>query len=90
MRETEVGSLRSGRQASLTELYKSATDGYSAIALAQKERPNLIILDLGLPAGKTAASGKLRWYMSQVSKRQQRSTQSKQNTKANHISKGKR
>lgn len=29
----------------------SATDGYSAIALAQKERPNLIILDLGLPAG---------------------------------------
>jgi CheY-like chemotaxis protein len=26
-------------------------DGYSAIALAQKERPNLIILDLGLPAG---------------------------------------
>ncbi len=29
----------------------SACDGYSAIALAQKERPNLIILDLGLPAG---------------------------------------
>ena len=29
----------------------SASDGYSAIALAQKERPNLIILDLGLPAG---------------------------------------
>lgn len=28
-----------------------ACDGYSAIALAQKERPNLIILDLGLPAG---------------------------------------
>ena len=26
-------------------------DGYSAIALAQKEHPNLIILDLGLPAG---------------------------------------
>src|SRR6202790_5342912 len=26
-------------------------DGYSAIALAQKERPHLIILDLGLPAG---------------------------------------
>src|SRR5207302_2629564 len=25
--------------------------GYSAIALAHKERPNLIILDLGLPAG---------------------------------------
>lgn len=29
----------------------SASDGYSAIALAQKERPNLVILDLGLPAG---------------------------------------
>jgi DNA-binding response OmpR family regulator len=29
----------------------SAGDGYSAIALAQKEKPNLIILDLGLPAG---------------------------------------
>jgi DNA-binding response OmpR family regulator len=28
-----------------------ATDGVSAIAVAQKERPNLIILDLGLPAG---------------------------------------
>jgi two-component system KDP operon response regulator KdpE len=28
-----------------------AADGYSAIAMAQKERPNLIILDLGLPAG---------------------------------------
>jgi two-component system KDP operon response regulator KdpE len=28
-----------------------ACDGYSAIALAQKEHPNLIILDLGLPAG---------------------------------------
>ena len=28
-----------------------ASDGYSAIAVAQKERPNLIILDLGLPAG---------------------------------------
>jgi DNA-binding response OmpR family regulator len=27
-----------------------AVDGYSAIALAYKERPNLIILDLGLPA----------------------------------------
>jgi two-component system KDP operon response regulator KdpE len=26
-------------------------DGYSAIALAQKEKPHLIILDLGLPAG---------------------------------------
>ena len=29
----------------------SACDGYSAIALAQKEHPNLILLDLGLPAG---------------------------------------
>ena len=28
-----------------------ASDGYSAIAMAQKERPDLIILDLGLPAG---------------------------------------
>jgi DNA-binding response OmpR family regulator len=28
-----------------------ATDGYSALAAAQKERPNVIILDLGLPAG---------------------------------------
>ena len=28
-----------------------AGDGYGAIAVAQKERPNLIILDLGLPAG---------------------------------------
>jgi DNA-binding response OmpR family regulator len=29
----------------------NATDGYSAIAQAYKERPDLIILDLGLPAG---------------------------------------
>jgi two-component system KDP operon response regulator KdpE len=29
----------------------NACDGYSAIALAQKEKPHLIILDLGLPAG---------------------------------------
>jgi DNA-binding response OmpR family regulator len=29
----------------------TATDGYSAIASAQKERPDLIILDIGLPAG---------------------------------------
>ena len=28
-----------------------AGDGYAAIAAAQKERPDLIILDLGLPAG---------------------------------------
>lgn len=29
----------------------TASDGYSAVALARKERPDLIILDLGLPAG---------------------------------------
>lgn len=29
----------------------NAGDGYSAISQAYKERPNLIILDLGLPAG---------------------------------------
>ena len=29
----------------------NAVDGYSAIAMAYKEHPNLIILDLGLPAG---------------------------------------
>ena len=28
-----------------------ATDGYSAINVAQKEKPDLIILDIGLPAG---------------------------------------
>jgi DNA-binding response OmpR family regulator len=28
-----------------------ASDGYSAIAVAKKEQPDLIILDLGLPAG---------------------------------------
>lgn len=28
-----------------------AVDGYSAIAQAYKEQPNMIILDLGLPAG---------------------------------------
>jgi DNA-binding response OmpR family regulator len=28
-----------------------ASDGYSAIAVAQRNRPDLIILDLGLPAG---------------------------------------
>jgi two-component system KDP operon response regulator KdpE len=37
----------------------SAGDGYSALALAQKERPNLIILDLGLPAGDGFAVLKL-------------------------------
>jgi DNA-binding response OmpR family regulator len=29
----------------------SAADGYSAIAVAYKEHPDLIVLDLGLPAG---------------------------------------
>lgn len=29
----------------------NAGDGYSAIAMAYKEKPDLIILDLGLPAG---------------------------------------
>jgi DNA-binding response OmpR family regulator len=29
----------------------NAADGYSALALAYKEQPDLIILDLGLPAG---------------------------------------
>ena len=29
----------------------SASDGYSAISQAYKEHPNLVILDLGLPAG---------------------------------------
>jgi two-component system KDP operon response regulator KdpE len=29
----------------------TASDGYGAIATAQKERPDLIILDLGLPVG---------------------------------------
>jgi DNA-binding response OmpR family regulator len=28
-----------------------ATDGFSAMSMAQKERPDLIILDIGLPAG---------------------------------------
>jgi two-component system KDP operon response regulator KdpE len=29
----------------------TASDGYGAIAAAQKERPDLIVLDLGLPVG---------------------------------------
>jgi DNA-binding response OmpR family regulator len=28
-----------------------ASDGYAAVSVAQRERPDLIILDLGLPAG---------------------------------------
>jgi DNA-binding response OmpR family regulator len=38
--------LRANRYETVT-----AVDGYSAIAQAYKEQPNLIILDLGLPAG---------------------------------------
>ncbi len=38
--------LRANRYETVT-----AGDGYSAIAQAYKEQPNLIILDLGLPAG---------------------------------------
>lgn len=38
--------LRANRYQTVT-----AGDGYSAIAQAYKEHPNLIILDLGLPAG---------------------------------------
>jgi two-component system KDP operon response regulator KdpE len=34
----------------------TATDGYTAIASAQKERPALIILDLGLPVGMDLSS----------------------------------
>jgi two-component system KDP operon response regulator KdpE len=34
----------------------SAGDGYSALALAQKERPDLILLDLGLPGFATGAA----------------------------------
>src|SRR5208282_3273875 len=29
----------------------TAGDGYAAIATAQKEKPDLVVLDLGLPAG---------------------------------------
>ena len=29
----------------------TATDGYTAIATAQREQPDLLLLDLGLPAG---------------------------------------
>jgi DNA-binding response OmpR family regulator len=43
----------------------NACDGYSAIAMAQKEKPHLIILDLGLPAGDGFAVLKnLRRYRS--------------------------
>jgi two-component system KDP operon response regulator KdpE len=45
-----VRALRLRLRASNYEV-ATATDGYSAIASAQKERPALIILDLGLPVG---------------------------------------
>jgi DNA-binding response OmpR family regulator len=45
-----VRALRLRLRASNFEV-TTATDGYSAIASAQKERPALIILDLGLPVG---------------------------------------
>jgi DNA-binding response OmpR family regulator len=34
----------------------SAGDGYSALALAEKERPDLVVLDLGLPGFATGAA----------------------------------
>jgi DNA-binding response OmpR family regulator len=34
----------------------STGDGYSALALAQKERPDLVLLDLGLPGFATGAA----------------------------------
>ena len=34
----------------------STGDGYSALALAQKERPDLVLLDLGLPGLATGAA----------------------------------
>jgi two-component system, OmpR family, KDP operon response regulator KdpE len=34
----------------------STRDGYSALALAQKERPDLVLLDLGLPGFATGAA----------------------------------
>jgi DNA-binding response OmpR family regulator len=40
-----------------------ATEGFSAIATAQKERPDLIILDIGLPAGD-GLIGFDRWQQS--------------------------
>src|SRR5579859_5450198 len=44
------GALRVRLRANRYETV-SAVDGYSAIAQAHKEKPDLIILDLGLPAG---------------------------------------
>ena len=37
-------------------------DGYSAIAMAQKEKPHLIILDLGLPGDGFAVLKHLQYY----------------------------
>jgi DNA-binding response OmpR family regulator len=45
-----VKALRLRLRANNCEIV-TASDGYSVIAAAQKERPDLIILDLGLPAG---------------------------------------
>lgn len=45
-----VRALRLRLRANNYEIVQ-ATDGYSALAVAQKEQPNLIILDLGLPVG---------------------------------------
>src|ERR1700730_5191957 len=45
-----VRALRVRLRASNYEV-STASDGYTAIACAQKERPALIILDLGLPVG---------------------------------------
>ncbi|MGA8271911.1 MAG: response regulator [Candidatus Sulfotelmatobacter sp.] len=45
-----VRALRLRLRASNYEV-TTASDGYTAIASAQKERPALIILDLGLPVG---------------------------------------
>jgi two-component system KDP operon response regulator KdpE len=45
-----VRALRLRLRASNYEI-ATAGDGYAAIAAANKERPDLILLDLGLPAG---------------------------------------
>jgi two-component system KDP operon response regulator KdpE len=45
-----IRALRLRLRASNYEV-TTATDGYTAVAAAQKERPALIILDLGLPVG---------------------------------------
>jgi DNA-binding response OmpR family regulator len=45
-----VRALRLRLRASNYEV-TTATDGYGAVASAQKEHPALIVLDLGLPAG---------------------------------------